>query len=170
MNSTNIFSPLIAGTIKWGFWGARFSTVQYQEIIDHCISLGINTFDHADIYGDYTTEEDFGKVLIQNSSLRSKIKIISKCGIKLVSENRPDHKIKSYNTSFRHIINSAEKSLSNFNTDYLDALLIHRPDPLLDVDEVAEAFTRLRNAGKVLLFGVSNFNASQLNLLNSRFP
>lgn len=170
MNSTHIFSPLIAGTMKWGAWGSKFNTAQYQEIIDHCISLGINTFDHADIYGDYTTEEEFGKVLQGNSSLRSTMKLITKCGINMVSENRPEHKIKSYNTAFQHIINSVEKSLVNLNTDYLDVLLIHRPDPLLDADEVSEAFTRLRNAGKVLQFGVSNFNACQLNLLNSRFP
>ena len=156
--------------MKWGAWGSKFNTAQYQEIIDHCISLGINTFDHADIYGDYTTEEEFGKVLHGNSSLRSTMKLITKCGINMVSENRPEHKIKSYNTSFQHIINSVEKSLVNLNTDYLDVLLIHRPDPLLDADEVSEAFTRLRNAGKVLQFGFSNFNACQLNLLNSRFP
>jgi predicted oxidoreductase len=156
--------------MKWGAWGSKFTTVQYREIIDHCISLGINTFDHADIDGDYTTEQDFGKALAGNSSIRTGLKLITKCGINLVSDNRPENKIKSYNTSFQHIITSAEKSLVNLHTDYIDVLLIHRPDPLLDADEVAEAFTRLKNAGKVLQFGVSNFNACQLNLLNSRFP
>lgn len=84
--------------------------------------------------------------------------------------NRPDHTINHYNTSKEHIIRSAERSLKNFNTDYLDVLLIHRPDPLMDPDEIATAFQTLKQSGKVLHFGVSNFTPSQLQMVHTRFP
>lgn len=100
------------------------------------------------------------------------MQIITKCGIKLISKNRPEHKIKYYDTSKEHIVKSVEKSLKNFNTDYIDVLLIHRPDPFMNPDEVAQAFTELKEQGKVLNFGVSNFNPSQFNMLSSKldFP
>ena len=151
-----IASP-IAGCMRWGKWGAQFSTKDYRVMIDACLQHGINAFDHADIYGDYTTEEEFGNALKEDSSLRSNIKIITKCGIQMMSENRVHHQIKSYNTSKEHIIHSAEISLKHFGTSYLDVLLIHRPDPLLDPHEVADAVFHLKKQGKILQFGVSNF-------------
>lgn len=164
-----MFSKIIAGTMKWGAWGSKFDTLTYERMINECLSMGVTTFDHADIYGDYTTEEEFGKVLKQQTGLRKQMQIISKCGIKKVSVNRPQNIIKSYNTSFKYILESVETSLKNLGTDYLDCLLIHRPDPLLDADEVAKAFTILKEQGKVLHFGVSNFKRWQVDLLNSRF-
>jgi predicted oxidoreductase len=98
------------------------------------------------------------------------MQLISKCGIQMVSVNRPHHKIKSYDTSYEHIIESVERSLSNLATDYIDCLLIHRPDPLFHADEVAKAFEQLKQQGKVLEFGVSNFRKWQVDLLRSRFP
>lgn len=163
-----MFSPLIAGTMKWGVWGARFTTAQYREMIEHCLSVGINTFDHADIYGHYSTEAEFGAVLQEQPSLRHQIRIITKCGIKMMSPNRPSHQIKSYDTSAKHIRASVEQSLQNLKTDYLDCLLIHRPDPLMHADEVAEVITSLKAEGKILHFGVSNFKPHQLALLHSR--
>ncbi len=163
-------SRIIAGTMKWGLWGAKFDAAAYERIIKDCISLGVTTFDHADIYGDYTTEEEFGKVLKADPLLREDIQLITKCGIRKLSANRPDHKIKSYNTSFEHIVGSVEKSLENFNTDYIDCLLIHRPDFMMNADEIADAFAHLKQQGKVLHFGVSNFRRWQVDLLNSRFP
>lgn len=163
-------SRIIAGTMKWGIWGAKFSTAEYDLLIRSCLELGVTSFDHADIYGDYTTEEEFGAVLKKDPSLRSRLQLITKCGIQKVSTQRPLHKIKSYNTSFTHIIESVETSLENFGTDYLDVLLLHRPDALLNADEVAKAFTQLKQQGKVLHFGVSNFKPQQLELLRSRFP
>jgi predicted oxidoreductase len=164
-----MFSRIIAGTMKWGAWGSKFDAATYERMIKDCISMGVTTFDHADIYGDYTTEEEFGKVLKQQAGLRQQMQIISKCGIRKVSVNRPQNIIKSYNTSYNYILESVETSLENLGTDYLDCLLIHRPDPLLDADEVAKAFTLLKEQGKVLHFGVSNFKRWQVDLLNSRF-
>ncbi len=170
MNSSVTFSRFIAGTMKWGAWGSNFSTDQFGRMIKECIDAGVTTFDHADIYGDYTTEEAFGAVLKKDVAIRKQIKIITKCGIQKVSVNRPVHKIKSYNTSAKHIIASVENSLENFGTDYLDCLLLHRPDLLMDVQEVAIAFDQLKQSGKVLAFGVSNFKQSQVDLLHSVFP
>lgn len=117
-------------------------------MIDACLDAGILAFDHADIYGDYTTEAEFGKALMGQSEKRQKMQLITKCGIQMKTPNRPQHTIKSYNTSAAHIIQSAETSLRNLQTDYLDVLLIHRPDPLMHPQEVAEAFTRLLQIGK----------------------
>jgi predicted oxidoreductase len=163
-------SKVIAGTMKWGAWGSKFSTDQYLKIIEECISLGVTTFDHADIYGHYTTEADFGKALKLKPELRDQMQLISKCGICMVTPNRPQHKIKHYDTSREHIVRSVENSLANLHTEYLDMLLIHRPDPLMDPDEIAEAFAHLQHQGKVNHFGVSNFTPSQTELILSRFP
>lgn len=164
------FSPVVAGTMNWGQWGSRFSTSAYLELIEQCIAENITTFDHADIYGHYTTEEEFGKALALKPSLRQKIQLITKCGIKMVAPNRPSHTIKSYDTSKEHIIYSVENSLHNLHTDFIDLLLIHRPDPLMDPDEIAGAFQQLKDQGKVLQFGVSNFTPSQTDMLSNRFP
>lgn len=165
-----MYSRIIAGTMKWGLWGARFDTLAYEQMIKECLSASVTTFDHADIYGDYTTEQEFGRVLHREPSLRQQMQLITKCGIRMVSSNRPHHKIKSYDTSHKHIIASVETSLKNLSTDYVDCLLLHRPDPLLHADEVAKAFTQLKEQGKVRAFGVSNFRKWQVDLLNSRFP
>ena len=170
MKPSSIPSAVIAGTMKWGAWGAQFSTTEYEAMIMNCVECGVYTFDHADIYGHYTTEEEFGKAIAGHSALRKNISLITKCGIRMVTPNRPDHKIKSYDTSSQHILQSAERSLKNLHTDYIDILLIHRPDPLMDPDEIAEAFTKLQQQGKVLAFGVSNFSVSQTELIASRFP
>lgn len=156
--------------MKWGAWGRKFSTDQFLKIIEECISLGVTTFDHADIYGHYTTEADFGKAIALKPQLRDQMQLISKCGICMVTPTRPHHKIKYYDTSREHILRSVENSLVNLHTDYLDILLIHRPDPLMDPDEIAEAFTQLKHQGKVNHFGVSNFTPSQAELILSRFP
>ena len=160
-----ISSSVIAGCMRWGTWDAKYSTQEYAAIIQQCIDNGITTFDHADIYGHYTTEADFGKALAQQPGIRGNIQLITKCGINLVTENRPQNTIKSYNTSAKHIVISVEQSLKNFNTDYIDCLLIHRPDPLLNAAEVASAIDALIQSGKVLEFGVSNFLPHQSALL-----
>jgi predicted oxidoreductase len=164
------FSRFSLGLMRLNDW--NFSTNQLIRFIEQNLELGITTMDHADIYGSYTCEENFGKAIAHQPLLRSRMQLVSKCGIKLVSVNRPLHTLHAYDTSRKHIIQSAENSLKNLQTDYLDLLLIHRPDPLLDVDEIAEAFSQLKTAGKVLHFGVSNFTTSQFELLQSRlgFP
>lgn len=165
-----MLSSPVAGCMRWGKWGANFTTYDYRQMIDQCLSIGVNSFDHADIYGDYTTEEEFGEALKEDKTLRPQMKLITKCGIQMVTENRPEHSIKSYNTSKKHIIRSAEQSLKNFGTDYLDVLLIHRPDPLLHPEEVAEAIQTLQIQGKVRSFGVSNFLPHQVNMLKKWVP
>jgi predicted oxidoreductase len=150
-------SPIIAGCMKWGQWGVKYSTAQYLQLIEDCIVNKITSFDHADIYGDYTVEEEFGNALKPKPHLRQQIQLITKCGIRRFTPNRPEHKINSYDTSRLHIITSAERSLKNLKTDYLDLLFIHRPDPLMNPHEIAEAFSHLKKEGKVLHFGVSNF-------------
>jgi len=160
----------IVGCMRWGVWGENFTTSQYEQIINQCLAIGLDIFDHADIYGHYTTEADFGNALKGNTSLRSKIKIITKCGINMLTPNRPHHAIKSYDTSAVHITKSVEQSLQNFHTDYIDTLLIHRPDILIDVAEVAATITALKKAGKIKTFGVSNFTTSQVALLHKYIP
>lgn len=155
----------IVGCMRWGVWGENFNTKQYETIIEQCLSIGLDTFDHADIYGHYTTEADFGEALKNNNSLRSQIKIITKCGINMLTPNRPIHEIKSYNASAAHIRNSVETSLKNFHTDYIDTILIHRPDILMNPEEVALVIQALKKEGKIKTFGVSNFTTSQVNLL-----
>lgn len=155
----------IAGCMRWGAWGSKFDTAAYREIIAACFDNEITSFDHADIYGDYTTEADFGAAFKQFATKRSSFQIISKCGIQMLGANRPEHSVKSYNTSKEHIINSVERSLKNLHTDYLDLLLIHRPDPLMHPDEIAAAVTLLKDAGKINQFGVSNFLPHQVSML-----
>jgi len=162
------FSRIVAGVMQWGVWGKQLAPRQMLRLIEQCVELGVTTFDHADIYGHYTTEAEFSAALKRKPALREKIQIVTKCGIKLVTPNRPQYKIKSYDTSAVHITQSVEQSLKNLQTDYIDLLLIHRPDMLLHPDEVAEAFTNLRQAGKVKYFGVSNFTPSQFAMLNAR--
>ncbi|HMN90051.1 MAG TPA: aldo/keto reductase [Saprospiraceae bacterium] len=165
-----IFSRIVAGVMNWGIWGRQLSTQEMLRLMTQCLELGVSTFDHADIYGHYTTEAEFGAALRLQPNLRADMQLVSKCGIKLVTPNRPHHHIKSYDTSMEHIIWSAEQSLKNLHTDYLDLLLLHRPDVLLHPHDVAEAFTRLRQEGKVRHFGVSNFTPSQFELLHTYFP
>lgn len=160
----------IVGCMRWGVWGENFKTSQYEQIINQCLEIDLDIFDHADIYGHYTTEADFGHALKGNTSLRLQIKIITKCGINMLTPNRPHHAIKSYDTSAAHITKSVEQSLQNFQTDYIDTLLIHRPDILINVEEVAATITALKKAGKIKSFGVSNFRTSQVALLHKYIP
>ena len=161
-------SPIIAGVMNWGVWDKNLNTNEFTHLINLFIENGITTFDHADIYGGYTTEAAFGKALTESKIDRKKIQLITKCGIQYVSENRPENLIKHYNYSKEYIIWSAENSLKNLQTDYLDVFLLHRPSPLLQADEVAEAVEKLKSDGKILSFGVSNFTPFQTELLRQK--
>ncbi len=136
--------------------------------IRRCLELGVTVFDHADIYGGYVCESLFGEALQLDPSLREHLRIVTKCGIKLVSPNRPAHVVKHYDSRRQHIVASVEGSLKALRTDRIDLLLIHRPDPLMDADETAAALMQVRCAGKVLEVGVSNFSPPQVELLASR--
>jgi predicted oxidoreductase len=164
------FSRLVLGLWRLMQW--RMSSDDLLALIHASLALGITTFDHADIYGDYGCEAQFGAALAAEPGLRDRLQLVTKCGIKLLSTNGPAQVMTHYDTSKAHIIASAERSLRLLHTDYLDLLLIHRPDPLMDADETAAAFTELRQAGKVRHFGVSNFTPWQYDLLASRldFP
>ena len=161
-------SPIIAGVMNWGVWDKNLNTNEFTHLINLFIENGITTFDHADIYGGYTTEASFGKALTESKIDRKKIQLITKCGIQYVSENRPNNSIKHYEYSKDYIIWSAENSLKNLQTDYLDVFLLHRPSPLMQADEIAEAVSKLKADGKILSFGVSNFTSSQTELLRQK--
>ncbi|MGM0753283.1 MAG: aldo/keto reductase [Bacillota bacterium] len=162
------FSRIIHGLWRLADWDQ--SNEDTLSLIEHNLENGITTFDHADIYGSYTCEALFGEALALQPSLREKMEIVTKCGIVLPSDNRPEHKTHHYNTSKKHILASVENSLQNLKTDYIDLLLIHRPDPFMNGEEVAEAFTQLKEEGKVRHFGVSNFKDHQWNMLQSYLP
>ena len=156
-------SPIIAGTMNWGVWDKNLSTSEMSHLINICIENKITTFDHADIYGGYTTEAQFGKAFAESKISRSQLQLISKCGIQLTN-GRPNS-IKHYDYSKEYIIWSVENSLKNLQTDYLDVLLLHRPSPLMVADEIAEAIEKLKSEGKILDFGLSNFTSSQTDLI-----
>lgn len=156
-------SPIIAGTMNWGIWDKSLSTSDMTHLINICIENKITTFDHADIYGDYTTESQFGKALTESKISRERLQLISKCGIQH-TKGRPN-KIKYYDYSKEYIIWSVENSLKNLQTDYLDVLLLHRPSPLMIADEIAEAVAKLKSEGKIIDFGLSNFTTSQTELI-----
>lgn len=136
---------------------ADLSVRAVTDLIDTSLSLGINVFDHADIYGGGRSEELFGKALAEKTVARDKLIIQSKCGI------RPGF----FDLSREHIIKSAEGILSRLGLDYLDIFLLHRPDTLMEPDEIAEAFDRLQSTGKARCFGVSNMNPAQMDFLQS---
>jgi predicted oxidoreductase len=159
-------SRIVAGAWRMAEWG--FDVAQRVRWIEQCLDLGITTFDHADIYGGYTVEALFGEALDAAPGLRGRMQIVTKCGIKLVSPRRPEHAIKSYDTSRAHVTASVDASLRALRTDCIDLLLIHRPDALMDPGELADTFSLLHAAGKVLHFGVSNHTPSQLALLHRR--
>jgi predicted oxidoreductase len=156
---------IIIGCMSWANWGKQLSTLEQADLIEFCVSQGNSTFDHADIYGDYTTEAAFGKALRESAVKREDIQLISKCGIQLVGKTR-SNRVKHYNYSKDYILWSVDQSLKNLQTDYLDALLLHRPSPLMHPQEIAEAVTKLQEAGKIRHFGVSNFTPSQVDLIN----
>lgn len=161
-------SAIVAGVWRLAEW--QFSTTDRLRWIEECLALGITSFDHADIYGDYQVEALFGEALKASPGLRDRMQLVTKCGIKLLSARRPQHAIKSYDSSPAHIIASVEESLRALRTDRIDLLLLHRPDLLMDPAAVADTVAALRDAGKVLHLGVSNHSPSQLALLNHRFP
>lgn len=153
--------------MNWGVWDKNLNTSEMANLINVCCENKITTFDHADIYGGYTTEASFGNALTESKISREKIQLISKCGIQHISENR-QNKVKHYDYSKDYIIWSVENSLKNLQSDYLDVLLLHRPSPLMNADEIAEAVEKLKTDGKILDFGLSNFTPSQTDLIRSK--
>ena len=156
--------------IVHGYWRLRdwnLSDDQLLKLIEQVLELGITSFDHADIYGNHTCEAYFGRALALKPELREKMELISKCGIKMATDYNPELDIKIYDYSTEYIIKQAETSLKNLGTDRLDLLLLHRPAPFFNPEEVAKAFDQLKSSGKVLNFGVSNFSPAQFDTLQS---
>jgi predicted oxidoreductase len=159
-------SELVQGYWRLAEW--NMTPQQRLTFLKQHIELGVTTVDHADIYGNYQCERLFGEALAIEPSVREQIQIVSKCDIKLRSDAFPDHTINHYDTSAAHIHQSVNNSLERIGVEELDVLLIHRPDALMDADEVAGAFAELHKVGKVKHFGVSNFSPIQFDLLQSR--
>ncbi len=160
------FSRLVMG--YWRLMDWNMSARELVSFIEQHLDLGITTVDHADIYGGYQCEAAFGEALKLAPQLRDRMEIVTKCGIATTA--KAENKIGHYITDRAHIVESAEASLKNLAIEHIDLLLIHRPDPLMDADEVGEAFLQLHQTGKVRHFGVSNFTPAQFSLLQSRLP
>ncbi|MDD2236347.1 MAG: aldo/keto reductase [Kiritimatiellae bacterium] len=136
-----------------------------ERAIEAALEAGINFFDHADIYCLGKSEIAFSSIWREHPSLRSKIVLQSKCGIRFADDPAPGDP-KRYDFSYKHLVGSVEGILQRLGTDYLDILMLHRPDPLMESEEVARAFDELHRSGKVRWFGVSNFSAMQIQLLS----
>lgn len=147
---------------EWDLEGAELNSW-----IHRCLDLGVTTFDHADLYGDYGNEELFGRALKAEPGLRAKLQIVTKCGVMKVSERRPDNRFKHYDSSRKHITSSVEHSLGLFGTDRIDLFLVHRPDLLMDMVELGRTLDDLVDSGKILRAGVSNFSPSQFRALQA---
>lgn len=158
-------SRIVHGQMRLAEW--NLTGTQLLDFLEELIEMSVTTFDHADIYGNYSCEKILGDAISLQKNLRDRIQIVTKCGIKLVSGKYPDRKVKIYDYSYDHIIASVENSLRNFRTDRIDLLLLHRPAPFFDPAEVARAFTTLKKQGKVLHFGVSNFTPGQFEMLQA---
>jgi predicted oxidoreductase len=156
--------------IAVGFWRLHewdFNTKDVIHFIENALANDITTFDHADIYGDYGNEEIFGRALKERPDLREKMELVTKCGICLTTGNRPNYNVQHYNTTADHIRKSVERSLRKLQTDVLDLVLIHRPDPLMNGAEMADIFMKLIEENKIKHVGVSNFTVSQAEMFQS---
>ncbi|GEN53785.1 aldo/keto reductase [Halobacillus faecis] len=149
-------SDLQVGEISLGCMRmSELSTKDASEVITNAVENGVDLFDHADIYGKGESESVFAEALKTTGVSREDIKLQTKCGIRKGF----------FDFSKEHILESVEGSLKRLNTDYVDSFLLHRPDALMEPEEVAEAFTTLKESGKVRYFGVSNQNPMQMELL-----
>jgi predicted oxidoreductase len=155
----------------YGFW--RWSTevdntaAAMEKIVNLCLDLGINTFDNAEIYGNGTSEEIFGKVMAQKSFKREDIVLFSKCGLRIPYANTPDVRSKHYDTSRENILRTVDNSLRNLKTDYIDVFLLDHLDPISNLAETAYTLDQLRSSGKIRNIGVANFSVFQHQLLAS---
>jgi predicted oxidoreductase len=162
------FSQLVQGHWRLESW--NMSPQERLSFLKQHVELGITTVDNAAIYGD--SEVLFGEALKLDPAMRKEIEIVSKFGINGIPATRGEKRVSHYDSSKQAILTSAENSLQRMGIEQLDALLVHRPDFLMDADQVAEAFGELKASGKVKHFGVSNFTTLQFDLLQSRldFP
>lgn len=171
MKRIDLGQNLELSQIIYGMWrlgdDPDTSTKHVQAKIEACLDQGISSFDQADIYGGYASEAILGAALKVSPELRSRMEIITKCDIMLLSDQYPERKVKYYDTSAAHINASVERSLTNMAIEHIDLLLLHRPDPLMDHMETGRALDELVASGKVRGIGVSNFMSHDWALLSS---
>lgn len=171
MERVTLSADVDISRIVYGMWRLgddKNTTPKYvQQKIEACLEHGITTLDQADIYGDYKAEAILGDCLKESRQLRDKIEIITKCGIIAPVGKYAGRRVKHYDTSSEHIKYSVESSLRKMAIDYIDLLLIHRPDPFMDPVETGRCLDDLIINGKVKSVGVSNFKPHDFNLLSS---
>lgn len=170
MQYTQLTPDLRFSRLVQGFWreaGWHLAPEALYRFICGLLDNGIDTFDHAACYGGFTVEGRFGRALSLDKTLREKLTIISKCGILFPNAAEPQFQTHHYDNSYRHIIWSAERSIKEMQCGYLDVLLIHRPSPCADPEQIARAFDDLQRAGKVRHFGVSNYSPAKFSMLQS---
>ncbi|HSG61986.1 MAG TPA: aldo/keto reductase [Pseudomonadales bacterium] len=163
------FSRIVMGFWRLHTW--QKSPAALVNFLEQCLDIGVTTMDHAYLYGNHgdpSCEALFGEALKLQPGLRQRMEIVTKCGINLIPPSDTGPRVNHYDASAQAIEASVESSLQRLGIEQLDVLLIHRPDYLLDADEVAQTFTRLHTSGKVAHFGVSNFSVSQFECLQSR--
>lgn len=160
-------STVVAGLWRLADW--KLDVAARVRWIEQALELGITSFDHADIYGDYRAEALFGEALKAAPALRRRMQLVSKCGIRLRSADRP-YRVNHYDTGAAYVRTQVEQSLINLHTERLDLVLIHRPDYLMDAAALADTFRTLTREGKVAHWGVSNHSASQFALLHQHHP
>ncbi|WP_299511988.1 aldo/keto reductase [uncultured Limnohabitans sp.] len=176
MNSTDIGRIALPNgqslsRMAYGVW--RLSEAQDHSVqanlarIESCLDQGITTFDHADIYGDYSCEALFGDAIKAKPALKNRIEIVTKTDIMLLSSRWPNTRVKHYDTSPAHVSASVERSLSRIGVEVIDLLLIHRPDPLMDAQGLGACLDGLIDGGKLRGVGVSNFMPWDVDLLQS---
>ncbi len=159
-------SPAVYGFYRWNDLENDLPQ-KMEEIFNLCISLGINTFDHADIYGNYTCEAEFGKMLQNSSVKREDIVLFTKCGLCEPHPSKPNIKTRYLDSSAEHISATLHQSLKNLKTDYVDVFLLNNLDPTANLEETAAELYKLKQEGKIKTVGLSNFNVFQHQLLSS---
>lgn len=159
-------SPAVYGFYRWDA-DVSDTAAAMEKMVNLCLELGINTFDHADAYGSYRCEELFGKIMDRGSFKREDIVIFTKCGLRYPDPARHDIKLKHYDTSREHILASVDNSLQKLRTDYIDIFLLDHLDYVSDIEETAYTLRQLKESGKIKNVGVANFSVFQHQLFAS---
>ena len=158
-------SPVIYGFYRWD--EEENTQASMERIVRLCLELGINTFDHADIYGDYRCEELFGSLIANKLIKREDIILFTKCGLRVPHPSQPSLRIEHVDTSKEHILRSVDNSLKKLRTDYIDIFLLNGFDPIANLEETAIVLRQLKEKGKIKNIGIANFSVFQHQLLAS---